>query len=98
MKTITELKERYNTVTFEGIEYVLCQDAYAEYRSDMYDPDEWWCAKAIREDELNKDGEPTREYRIWWRSKEDVDCNLVDEISDIVDFGHPYEVETVEEF
>lgn len=91
------MKNKFGTVTFEGIQYVLTQDAYPEYRSTALNPYIWWSASAVREDELDEDGEPSTFYRVWWREEEadDVDKTNANEPSDYIDWDDIVDVEAV---
>ena len=93
MERIENLKKEFGIVIFEGVEYVLRQDPYSDYRSGYVNPDIWWSASAIREDELDEDGDSLNDYRVWWKEKDDVNRELISEASDIVDFDDVHDVE-----
>ena len=89
------MKQEFGTVTFEGVEYILRQNPYPDYRSGYVNPSMWWSASALREDELDEDGEPSILYRIWWREMDNVDKTNANETNDYVDWDNPWDVEAV---
>lgn len=83
---VAELKKRFGTVNFEGIEFVLTQNAYFWSACDNK-----YSASAIREDEIDEDGEPINKYIVFWDILDEYNSSLQDE-GDACDWEHPVEI------
>ena len=97
---IRKLKNEFGTVTFDGVEYVLTQQAYITGPADS---DGWYEASAIRADAEPDEYDGYDTFRVVWEilpetleawkeARENGDC--IDDEGDACDWDSPELVES----